>query len=415
MKRRHLWLLLLAAGPLAAMPDADPLPTPSDLPSAAVAIGLLRQDPAVQEALANVSGASHVAGMLRASPYEWTLRGTGQQRRYEIGPASREWSAQLERSVRLPGKKALDRQLGEMEIALADAHLNEAVHEAARSLLELWMDWLQSGRMQALLAEQAQFAESNLRAVQARQRAGDASTLEVNVAAGDAAQVQQRLAAARAEADKARARLEIRFPAVPANAPMLSQPQPVSQGAPAWRERILATSDPLRQADLELRKAEQQASRVRADRLPDPTFGVFTASEVFGRERVIGVSVSVPLPGGYRRERLGQALSGIEAAAAARDRVRRTIEAEISTAYTDASSNHARWQLAEQGARQAADTARLTQRAYTLGEADVQTLLLARQQSLEVAQAALEAQVAALRARYRLLIDAHRIWGLEHE
>ena len=59
MGRWHLWLLLLAAGPLAALPTEDPLPTPADLPPTAVAIGLLRQDPAVQEALANVSGASH--------------------------------------------------------------------------------------------------------------------------------------------------------------------------------------------------------------------------------------------------------------------------------------------------------------------------------------------------------------------
>jgi hypothetical protein len=38
----------------------------------------------------------------------------------------------------------------------------------------------------------------------------------------------------------------------------------------------------------------------------------------------------------------------------------------------------------------------LTQRAYTLGEADLQTLSLARRQAVD-----------ALRPRYRLLVDAH--------
>lgn len=74
-----------------------------------------------------------------------------------------------------------------------------------------------------------------------------------------------------------------------------------------------------------------------------------------------------------------------------------------------------RWQAAEDSARNARDTAQLTQRAYALGEADVQTMLLARRQSLEAAQGALDARVTALHAYYRLQIDAHGIWKLAHE
>ena len=309
----------------------------------------------------------------------------------------------------------MDRQLGDVEIALAQARLGEAIHEAARSLLDLWMAWAQTEHAKKLIAEQTTFAQSNLQAARTRQRAGDASRLEVNVAAGDLAEIQQRFAQASAEATKAHARLRIRFPDVPAVLPTLSEPQPVDMPEQAWRELVMASSDPLRIAELELRKAERQADRTRADRLPDPTVGVFTASEAFSRERIIGVSVSVPLPGGYRRERLGQALTAVDAATAARDRQQRVIETEIAEAYADASGNHTRWQLATKGARHAADTARLTQRAYTLGEADVQTLLLARRQSLQASEAALDARVTALRAYYRLLIDAHRIWGLAHE
>ncbi len=414
MKRWCSLLLLgMASCSISAM-DVN-VATPTDLPSTESARAWLRQDPAVQEALADMAGAGHVAGMLRASPHEWTIKATSQQRRYEAGPTSREWAAQLERTIRLPGKKALDRQLGDVEVELAEARLGEAIHEAARSLLDLWMAWVQAEQAKKLIAEQTTFSQSNLRAAQKRQRAGDASRLEVNVAAGDLAEIQQRFAEASAEAIKAHARLKIRFPDVPAAQPTLSEPQPVDMPEGAWRELVIANSDPLRIAELQVRQASQQAKRTRADRLPDPTVGLFTASEAFRRERIIGVSVSIPLPGGYRRERLGQALTAVDAATAARDRAQRVVETDIDEAYADADGNHRRWQLATKGARHAADTAQLTQRGYTLGEAEVQTLLLARRQSLQASEAALDARVTALRAYYRLLIDAHRIWGLAHE
>ena len=54
---------------------------------------------------------------------------------------------------------------------------------------------------------------------------------------------------------------------------------------------------------------------------------------------------------------------------------------------------------------------RLVQRAYTLGEADLQTLLLARRQSLEAARTALDAHAAALNAQYRARIESGELWA----
>src|SRR3546814_11276987 len=99
MKRWWSLLLLgMASCSISAM-DVD-MPTPTDLPSTESAQVWLRQDPAVQEALAGMAGAGHVAGMLRASPHEWTVKATSQQRRSEAGPTSREWAAHLERTTR---------------------------------------------------------------------------------------------------------------------------------------------------------------------------------------------------------------------------------------------------------------------------------------------------------------------------
>ena len=55
----------------------------------------------------------------------------------------------------------------------------------------------------------------------------------------------------------------------------------------------------------------------------------------------------------------------------------------------------------------------MTQRAYSLGEVDLQALLLARRQTVEAADSALNARVLALRSYYSLLVDAQLIWDLD--
>jgi hypothetical protein len=50
-----------------------------------------------------------------------------------------------------------------------------------------------------------------------------------------------------------------------------------------------------------------------------------------------------------------------------------------------------------------------------MGEAELQAMLLARRQATAAMNNALQAQVAALRAYYGLLVDAHLIWELEHD
>ena len=49
-------------------------------------------------------------------------------------------------------------------------------------------------------------------------------------------------------------------------------------------------------------------------------------------------------------------------------------------------------------------------RFYAAGEADVQALLLVRRQALEATTTAQAARAEALRARYRLQVDAGLLW-----
>ncbi len=419
MRRHHVLVLVGLLGTLTISRPllAQEQPTPKDLPSTAQAVAWIDSNPAVVEARNALAAAGHGAAALTAGSHEWTARASTQRRNVQGAGNSTEWSAQIERAIRIGGKAGLDRQLGEVELAIGQARIGEARHEVARALADLWLTWLVAGRSQTLLSEQLSFAELNLAAVDKRKRAGDASVLDMNIAQADLAEVQRQASLAGSNLAKARAKLRVRFPMAPLDTLPAELADPVDsfQTEAQWRERIVSEADPLKVAEGQLRKAELGASRARADRVPDPTVGVFTASEAFRNERVIGISLSIPLSGNYRDARARQTLQEVEVARAALDRERRDIDTEVAETYADAVGSTERWRLSERGAAVARNSARLTLRAYTLGEADLQSLLLARRQFLDASLAAVEARADALRWNYRLLIDAHLIWDLERD
>ena len=419
MKRRNPSLLniasVLVALSLAAAPSAwaEQRPTPVDLPSTEVARQGIDGDPAVAEARGLLEAMGHGAVALRAGSYEWTTRLSAQRRRYDAGGTSNEWSATLERTLRIGGKADIDAELGDSDIAIARARLGEARRTAARALADLWLDLQAAHRQRGLWSEQLQFAQASHRAVEARRRAGDASLLDLNAARADLAEVQRQSSAADTAVARAQTRLAVRFPGVTAVPVALTDPAALDEGLVQWRERVLARSASIKVAEGLLRKAELGAARARADRLPDPTVGVYTASEAFHKERIVGLSVSIPLSGTYRTERMLQALQEADAARAIVERQKRDEDAAVGDAFVDATGSFARWHLATQGLDTTRDSSHLTQRAYALGEADLQTLLIARRQALDASVAAEQARVEALRTQYRLLIDAALIWQLE--
>ena len=404
---------LLPLVPLTAL--AEQRPTPPDLPPTELARESIDQDPAVVEARRALTAAGHGAAALRAGSHEWTTKLAAQRRRYDSGGNSKEWTASLERTIRIGGKAGIDAQLGDSELLIGQARIGEARHEAARALADLWIDTLATSRQRELWTEQLSFAEASHQAVEKRRKAGDASMLDLNTARADLTEVQRQLSTATSAEAKAKAKLAVRFPTLKYEPKPLTEPTALDMSLPQWRDRILAESDPIKIAEGLLKKAELGAARAKADRIPDPTVGVYTASEAFRNERIVGLSVSIPLSGSYRSERMQQALQEAEAARAKVERQKRDEEAEIVEAYADATGGLERWRLASQGLLTTRDSARLTQRAYSLGEADLQTLLLARRQALEATTAAEQARVEALRWHYRLLVDAHLIWALEED
>jgi outer membrane protein TolC len=412
--KRHV-LMGVAALVIGAAAGAQGVATPKDLPATELAVAWIDKDPAVVEARRALAAAGHGAAVLAAGPHEWTANASTQRRNVGGVGNTTEWSVGVERGIRIGGKAGLDRQLGDADIEIGRARVGEARREVARALSDLWLDWLAAHSAHTLLKEQLSFAEANLAAVDKRKRAGDASALDLSIAQSDLAEVRRQASQADTSLAKARAKLKLRFPEASLAPGAVSDPTEPPWPEARWREIILAAADPLKIAQGQLRRAELAASRTRADKVSDPTVGVFTSSEAFRNERVIGISVSIPFGGAVRERRLQQSLQEVEVARAALDRARQGIEMQIAETFADAVGSVERWRIAERGAEAARESARLTQRAYALGEVDLQSLLLVRRQSLDALHAAGEARAEALRWNYRLLIDANLIWDLAND
>jgi outer membrane protein TolC len=127
------------------------------------------------------------------------------------------------------------------------------------------------------------------------------------------------------------------------------------------------------------------------------------------------LSLSVPLPGARRSGLAARAANGAESARQAYALKLAEIEAEIGAELARAQGAYEAWQGAKAGAAAMQENARLAQRAYRLGETDLQSLLAARRQANSAAQAALAARAQAVHAYGGLLVDAHLVWGLEHD
>lgn len=408
-------LLCMALSVIAVSVQAASSPETPGLMPTPIVRPLLEQDPGVTAARAGLEVARREAGILDSSPYEWNTKLTGQRRSLESGPRYQEWNVGIERTLRLPGKATADRNIGKAAVDEAEARYGDALHEAARELLNLWLDWLHADNAYSLAQANGLSAQGNLEAVQKRTRAGDAAKLDVSLAQAELAE-QRRLANdAKTQASVTWARLHARFPSFDRQFINMPTAVAIEPNIMYWRERILKQSDELKTAEALLRRATAEADRARANKTPDPTIGAFTASEVGGRERITGISISIPIPSGQRNERAIQAVHVAEVKRQEVERVKRQLEADIDSNVATAWGTYESMQMSETGAAAMHDNAKLMQRAYSLGESDLQALLTAQRQATAAAQNSLASKTAALKGYYLLLIDAHLVWDLDHD
>ncbi len=254
MKKHLTALLLLSATPTYADPGFP------DEPSVQTA---LDGHPLVEAAKARIEVARAEERALKAGPYEFGVSGSYIRRSVAREGTYNEYDATLSRPFRLPGKARLDIHAGAFGVAAAENHWEDAKHQTALLLAELWWDWLgASGESQ--IDEQA---VTNLDAAQesVRRRVAlrDAARLEADQA--EAALGAARLAAAQSQgrASLARARLKAQFPLLPL--PDLADELPLPESPPTgfaiMRDQVVLRSHEIAAAEAEAKRASTLAER----------------------------------------------------------------------------------------------------------------------------------------------------------
>ncbi|MEJ5210020.1 MAG: TolC family protein [Burkholderiales bacterium] len=411
-----LWLVMVAASAHAVEGQI-----PADLPPPAQVAQVLERVPSVVSARAGIRLQEANRARLAAGPHETVLRLTGQQRDVRVGPGERfsEWDVGVERGLRLPGKAALDAALGEQGVTQARLALGDALHEAARGLLRGWFAWLRERAQTTLWQEQVALLEEQLAVVDKRIRAGDAPRLDRLAAQAALSQAQAGLAQARFREQAAATELLRRYPGLTLPASVQpAQPVPVEGDAAHWREQVLAHNHELAAAQADARRARLALTRAEAERTPDPTLGLRAARERGGEERILGLTLAIPFGGAGRAAAVDASRAEADMAAQREALVAAKLAAEAENLFHGAQAAYTAAQAQASAARQMQEAAELAARAYALGEGTLPDVLTARRLALEARLAATLATLEANEARYRLLLDAHRLWPIdpdEHE
>jgi outer membrane protein TolC len=423
------WAQAAAASASTASSYASATAYPTELPPSALAISAIRQSPMVQAAIASLDAATAQRSALEAGPYEWSMRVGGQQRRVDgttvaTAPSSstssqryREWSAALERPLRLPGKAALDGDIGAQGVVQAKAAHADALHETARFLLSSWFVWLRESDSARQWQRQAESLQKQRQATARRVELGDGARLELMQAEAAAAQAQAALEQARRRTAIATSELRARFPALslPASAPEPGLPQQLDTATGQWREHLFEHNHELRLAHAGTQQARLIASRSDAERMPDPTIGVHVGSDRGGEERLTGISLTIPFPGAARAANAHRQTALAAVAAQHEASTLAKVQAEIASTLTTADTAWVAWQSAEDAALRLEQAATLTARARSLGEAPLTEVLFAQRQANEARLAANSARLDAQEARCRLLLDTHQLWAYGDE
>lgn len=372
--------------------------------------------PEVQVADAQLRASEAAAQRLSVGPHEFTLRVGAQQRWVRnAGSPGVEPQLSLERPVRWPGKAAQDERLGEAGLALARLQRADALHEASRALLRDWYALQRDRALAALWQQQVASQQALVDISRRRVQAGDAARSELVSQQAALAQIDSSRVQAQAQAEAAQASWTSRYPLIPVASGSGGVAQPEAQSAQdlaALREQLTADDHGVRLAQAEAALARARAERQAQEQRPDPTLGVHWSREQSGRERLLGVSVSLPLGGTGRAADRRQAQAEADALAARAEQRRRERLAEAAGQTVRVVAAVDTWRAQAQAETLAQSALQAAQKGWALGEYAVGDVHLARRQQAEAALAAVTARFDALHQQDRLRLDLHQLWDL---
>lgn len=387
------------------------------LPAPELAARSINDHPLVARAEAALRAATADARRLAAGDHEfvaaagYTRRDIEGDRRYD------EWEGSISRAFRLPGKAGLDRRAGVLGITAQENALDDARHQTALKLADVWMAWVGAEAHAHLDAEDVRAWEQEQAAMARRVALRDAAPLDLDRIGAGLALARTAAVRSAGQAHVARMALTREFPglSLPKDAPRPKDPALPERGLSAWFDVIVARSHELHFAEAEAERQAVLARRQALDRWADPSVGVRVFSERGGAENGVGLFLSVPLGGPHRRALADRALTEASAAVVDLEMTRREIEGVAERDIAEVESSFSAWQHARQALDAGERAFVRTRRGYALGDIDLADLLTLRRQQQELARAELQARIDANVALLKLRIDAHELWLQPHK
>ncbi len=374
--------------------------------------------PEVKAARAAIDYENATRKRLRAGPYEWSVSaGVLQRRDIPINKNYKEPEIAIERQMRWFGKQDKDIAIGEQGVMRAEAGLGDAWHESAKILLLSWFDWQKEFASIHTLGRQLKLLEQQTAVAQRRFKAGDAAKTETLLAMAEQQRVMGQLQLSQARADALALEIERRFPGVNTQGfEHIPTPTALVGNTDDWVHAILRHNHELEILQADQNQARLLAERSRLERMPDPMIALRAAQERDRAEKLLGVTVSIALPGQGRQAQAEQALAAQAVTDQASRKGKTRIERDAVRTVNQAQAAYQSYVALKTSNEQSQESARLLERAYRLGEASLTDTLLSRRQALEAQLAQDTAQLDALYAYYRVMLDAHELWALaEHD
>ncbi|WP_011301764.1 TolC family protein [Cupriavidus necator] len=386
------------------------------LPDEAAVREAIAGSPDVMTAQARRDAALARAVGIRAGTAETVVRAIGQGRSVRE-PSQRfaEGQIAVERPLRLWGKADADARLADATGEAANLAVMDARHESSRQILALWFAVMRAGQARLAAQDNARAAGELVAMTARRIQMGDAARLDGELAASDHARTQAALATAAAAEQAALAELRGRFPGLGEPGPLADTALSLAPHDPpeALRMDYVRGSHEYRLAMAQEAQALRQATRADLERKPDPTVGMFVSIERGGAERILGVSVAMPLGGEHRRAVATAAAADAEAAARSRMAAERRLGTEFDVQYRNLLGKRSTAQAQAEAARLQRIASDRATRAYRAGESGLAELLAVRRSLAEALLAERLARVDALEADSRLRLDLHQMWDLD--
>lgn len=380
-----------------------------------------QSNPALQSALAGRLAAEGQVAESRAAlwsnpevSYELNRRTApqagGVDQRY------REWSLGLSQTFEIAGQKRHRLDAAREDLAAVDAAIAETRGQLRADVEERFVKVLALQRRIALERENLKLVENSSQAIGKRVAAGEANRIEGNVAKVEAERTRNQLAALDEQQGAAQAEFAQLLQLKPEVQPEVRGE--LSRAATYQRNDLIAQAAQRPQLAAQLGKENAARSRLdleKAGVYPDVTLGLNIAREGPAdlRERVVGLSVSVPIPLFKRNQSgIGKAQSELKQAQIERASGERDLRATVLAQWTRYEQLSARaTRLRSAVLPPLEDNLRLSQIAFKAGEISLTELLLVNRQVLDGRRDMLEVETE--RRLAQIALERAAGWALK--